>query len=339
MAVPVINANTSVLAPFIGELWGYQPAASGVPLVWSEEIALYTFTADATTNALAITGADFAVGQRLRVSTSGTLPAPLSPAGYYYLLPDGLLALIPGGASIDITDTGTGTHSIGPSALPPGLALNPFTGLISGIPSQSGFYQVTLRAHNGDGPSDPFVFPIGVRPARALLDAAIGLQWDWPSNKVSAQQASNIEALTPDGEKTAIAPLISFKNKDQVMLAVQVTVGSLAFTPSIVALQVGIRREDEEPLLLRTAGAFIARGSGSETRYFVKLDFTSAPVGGIDPLSVVNDRAKLGNDAVLVWAEFRMAYQYETSPGVSEILYRASESFPVKLSRSLLAPV
>ena len=336
MAIPVINPNTSVLAPYIGESWGYQPTATNTPTSWAEVIPLYVFTADSGADTIAITGADFSVGQRVRVSSSGTLPAPLTASGYYYCLAGGQLAATLGGTAIDLTDTGSGTHSIAPSALPPGLVLNLVSGLISGVPTVRGFYEVTLKAHNADGDSAVFVFPIGVRPARALLDAAIGLQWDWPSNRVTTQSGSALDPVMMDDGKTAVTPLLAIKNEDQLQLALQFVAGGLAFAPAVVALTAGLKREDEELLYARTSGAFLPKGSGPDARYYITLDLTVTPTGGIAPINILNDYATDGNDIVLTWMELRLAYQVETSAGVYEILRRASQSFPVALDRSLL---
>lgn len=74
------------------------------------------FTADATTNLITITAHGFAVNTTVQVVSSGTLPAPLT-AGTTYFVRDVLantfaLSLTAGGAAIDITSAGTGTHTL-----------------------------------------------------------------------------------------------------------------------------------------------------------------------------------------------------------------------------------
>jgi uncharacterized phiE125 gp8 family phage protein len=76
------------------------------------------FTVNATTNVLTATGHPIATGDVVRLcNTGGALPAGLSAGTNYYAIGvsgDTLqLSLTQGGAAIDITGTGTGTHFIG----------------------------------------------------------------------------------------------------------------------------------------------------------------------------------------------------------------------------------
>lgn len=79
-----------------------------------------TFTANAGTDVITASAAVFQTGQAVRVSSSGTLPAGLSAGTTYYIISvsgatyklattiNNALA----GTAVDITDAGTGTHSI-----------------------------------------------------------------------------------------------------------------------------------------------------------------------------------------------------------------------------------
>lgn len=78
-----------------------------------------TFTANAGTDVITVSGASFAKGQAVTLSTTGTLPAGLAAATTYYVVTAGssfklatTLANAIAGTGIDITDTGSGTHSI-----------------------------------------------------------------------------------------------------------------------------------------------------------------------------------------------------------------------------------
>lgn len=78
----------------------------------------YTFTANPTTNVITTAAAHgLALGDILRLTTTGTLPAPLALNTDYVVVgrpaaDQLLLGLTPGGASIDITSAGTGTHTL-----------------------------------------------------------------------------------------------------------------------------------------------------------------------------------------------------------------------------------
>lgn len=74
-----------------------------------------TFTANASTDFITLTSS-LSEGNTVKLYTTDTLPAPLTPATKYYVRnPSGAtcqLSTTPTGAIIDITDTGTGTHTI-----------------------------------------------------------------------------------------------------------------------------------------------------------------------------------------------------------------------------------
>lgn len=82
-----------------------------------------TFTA-ATTDICTITAHGYYTGLKVAATTSGTLPAGLSATNYYviridantfYLATSAANAIA--GTRVDITDTGTGTHTLTPAAL------------------------------------------------------------------------------------------------------------------------------------------------------------------------------------------------------------------------------
>lgn len=71
-----------------------------------------TFTADATEDTITLgTADDLKVGDVVRLTTTTTLPAGLSLATDYWILDDFQLATSATGSAVNITDTGTGTHT------------------------------------------------------------------------------------------------------------------------------------------------------------------------------------------------------------------------------------
>lgn len=72
--------------------------------------ATSTMTVNTSTNAISVSfglNADWPI----RFTTTGTLPAPLVPNRRYYLLASSKLADLMSGSEIDITDSGSGTHT------------------------------------------------------------------------------------------------------------------------------------------------------------------------------------------------------------------------------------
>lgn len=77
---------------------------------------LKQFTANATTDVITLDNPShsFANDDQIALYTTDTLPAPLSDAVTYYVINSSAntfkVSLTSGGAAIDITDTGTGSH-------------------------------------------------------------------------------------------------------------------------------------------------------------------------------------------------------------------------------------
>ncbi len=95
------------------------PVATNTMSSVAETYAGHTFTATAATDVLTVTNGSFAKGQAVTVSTTGTLPAGLAAATTYYVAVAGssiklstTLANAIAGTVVDITDAGTGTHTI-----------------------------------------------------------------------------------------------------------------------------------------------------------------------------------------------------------------------------------
>lgn len=94
-----------------------KPSYMGVDLL---SYTSRTFTANASNDQITASAAVFTTAQAVRVSSTGTLPAGLSAGTTYYIIavsgaiyklattPNNALA----GTAVDITDAGTGTHSI-----------------------------------------------------------------------------------------------------------------------------------------------------------------------------------------------------------------------------------
>lgn len=85
-------------------------------VVWTQ--ATKTFTADATANTGTSNGHGLLNGQKARVTTTGVLPAPLAAGTDYFLVGVNTntwqFAATLGGAAIDLTTDGTGTHTLEP---------------------------------------------------------------------------------------------------------------------------------------------------------------------------------------------------------------------------------
>ncbi len=81
------------------------------------EINRATVTLDSGTDKVSHTAHGMAAGTQVRLTTTGSFPAELTNGGVYYVLAPGTndyqLSLTAGGAAINLTGTGTGTHTAG----------------------------------------------------------------------------------------------------------------------------------------------------------------------------------------------------------------------------------
>ncbi len=117
---PVLDASQSGSADAlrqarINQIMGFQEVGTpAVPL--NNDSVGTTFTATAATNVCASTAHGLQNGDQVLVSSTTTLPAGLSAATYYYVRDAAAnsfkLSATKGGAEVDITDTGTGTHTV-----------------------------------------------------------------------------------------------------------------------------------------------------------------------------------------------------------------------------------
>jgi hypothetical protein len=109
------NAFRSIADTSLGLRVPYTLVADGVTVQPENTLAPRTFTA-ATTDIITSAGHGMANGNAIQVSSTGTLPAPLA-AGTTYFVRDVTtdtfkVALTASGAAVDITGTGTGTHTL-----------------------------------------------------------------------------------------------------------------------------------------------------------------------------------------------------------------------------------
>lgn len=90
-----------------------------------------TFTVNTTDDQLSVSGHGYRTGLKVQVSTTTTLPSPLLAATDYYVIfyDSATIGLATSqanalsGAAIDLTTTGTGTHTITPTAFAGGALL------------------------------------------------------------------------------------------------------------------------------------------------------------------------------------------------------------------------
>ena len=110
-ALETVCNSTAALHAVINQLLEYN---SDQAIDWNSTTK--TFTADSTTDAGTSNGHGLVAGQKVRVSSSGTLPAPLVVNTDYWLVTVATdtfkFAATLGGSVIDLTSNGTGTLTL-----------------------------------------------------------------------------------------------------------------------------------------------------------------------------------------------------------------------------------
>ena len=135
-----------------------------------------TFTADASTDTLAATAHGYTANTSVRVSSNGTLPGGLAsslPTDFYILNPTAnafQLSLEPGGAVVDITSAGSGTHTVIlwiPDAEPTAVIAELVTNANFGLQQSSAILGSFAQAAAGCIANGIFVSPAYIDPEAA----------------------------------------------------------------------------------------------------------------------------------------------------------------------------
>ncbi len=157
---PVVGTSVSFSAPASGASATF--AGAQVARGFTDALGVATApaaTANGIAGAYGVTVAAGAASATFALANTGVSPGITS-------------APPPGGAvdvaythAVDVTGTPRPSVSASPGALPPGLVLNPSTGLISGTPSRAGTFAGMLTAGNGVPPDATQAFAIAIAAA------------------------------------------------------------------------------------------------------------------------------------------------------------------------------
>jgi hypothetical protein len=163
-----------------------------------------TAVADLTANTLTIpSGHDTVTGQTVRYTTTGTLPSPLLTGTNYffrnetattYTLYDTLAHAQAGGATglIDLTDAGTGTHTVTPQDTFSFAAPN---GTLSDLTSFTAYFPITFDKLN----ANTMLFGIGDGTTTGAAGViSVGVRYNKTTNMVEAR-ISNGTTITTVG--------------------------------------------------------------------------------------------------------------------------------------------
>jgi sugar lactone lactonase YvrE/PKD repeat protein len=172
---PVITSATSASA-VVGAAFTYQITANNSPTSFSASGLPDGVSVDATTGA--VTGIPTTAGTFnatvIATNAGGSGSAPL--AFTIVLPPIPVITSATGATVVDIVIgqgvsdqiTASGAATYAATNLPPGLTIDPNSGIISGIPTSAGTYQVTITATNAGG-TGSVTFTVNVLPLAPVI--------------------------------------------------------------------------------------------------------------------------------------------------------------------------
>lgn len=239
-----INASTGVIE--------WTPTVAGIfPFILkASNYDARTVTADAGANTLTANGHAFIDGDLVTLTTTGTLPSPLTTSDTYEVRDVSgstlKLAATVGGAAIDITTTGTGVHTLRKKQT------SEATVLLVSMESSS-----TVEA--GDISIE---IDVDLVTGKVTVIGAEGAEWGPP-----------IEEPRNEGKKRAT---LAAKSGDRFPVAIGFTRAGVLQDLELTSLKVGAKEFAPETLISLTPGAFTKIGSGASTRYKIDLAFVEA---------------------------------------------------------------
>jgi sugar lactone lactonase YvrE len=174
-AAPVVSSGTMAQAQ-VGTAFSYAITATNGPTSYQVVNPPAWMTVNTQTGALggiptepgeatvqveALNALGASVAQALTISIAAVAGTPVITSG------QSLSGEVGTSLSYQITATGSPTSYVA-TGLPAGLSLDAATGTISGTPSSSGTYEVTLTAANSDGDGDPVTLTLSIASSDEL---------------------------------------------------------------------------------------------------------------------------------------------------------------------------
>lgn len=183
--------------------------------------------------------------------------------------------------------------------LPPGLAINTTTGVITGTPTNGGIHSVRITATNGTGTSTPVTVAFGVIPVPYTAQGV-------PEINLSLD---TFRVWNP-GIDEAAAPLFG-KSGDTSVIALGLMKSGFLQDKTISQINVRLRDEDDsEPFPIST-GSFQKVGAGDNTRYYLALNWGHQMI-----TQLMQDTDNASSVGRFVYAEIEIIF-FELLPGGS----------------------
>lgn len=182
-------------------------------------------------------------------------------------------------------------------SLPPGIAINTTTGVMSGTPTTAGVREVRITATNGSGTSTPVTVAFGVLPVPYTAQGTMEINMDLDTRQVWNPRV-NLEA----------APLFG-KYRDQNSISLGILKAGFLQQKNLAQINVWLRENDDSKPFKISTGAFAQVGTGDNARYAVDLNWG---VPGVK--SMLSNWPRTTSVGGAVWAEIELVI-LEAPPG------------------------
>lgn len=188
--------------------------------------------------------------------------------------------------------------------LPEGITINTTTGFVSGVPTRPGVYSVTLKCTNaGSETSTGVIIAAGVQSQVTSSVGAVDLEVDLDTKVVWN------ERITTD------TPVLFAKTGDKILVSVGIRKNGVLQDVGVAAVKVHLRASNDDSTLTITE-AFTKLGSYDNTRYLLRLDFsTTAAKALLDQYETFDNIA--GAPGVHAFPQLEFQFTLETISGVT----------------------
>ena len=158
------------------------------------------------------------------------------------------------------------------SGTPAGMTFDTGTGLLTGAAELPGVYNMSIRAGNSDGVSDPLIVAIGIEASSYLSPSGERDVWiDLQTGLVGIS-----DKPTPVKADNA---LFSVKSNDDLFLRVRFIKGGVVADLDLDELNLTLKEDDSEAVLV-TSGTFEKDGTGESASYLIRATLTGTALDG-----------------------------------------------------------
>lgn len=206
------------------------------------------------------------------------------------------------------------------TSLPNGLSIAEATGLISGIPTVAGVFDVRIKCSNASGNSEEILIPWGIEIADFSQDDSVDVDVDVSTGAVTFPGAEDLSGFGKLGD--SIVLMVGFKKYETLL------------DLPIALLRIGFKEFDDEAVLMASDGLFTKVGIYDSTRYRIvcTLDRTALKNIVEGYLDETAQSSILSAIAELEWMASNL------DPALSpELLRRSSQRFVFNIGKDLVA--